>query len=546
MTNLRRFFDQAVNAAEQRNLIDGRLGRLNADDTYTMEVPNRPGYVYVRLGPDGQSGETIALNTSVSLVANLPVKLKRVAELGDLQVVSVDAQQAPTFAAGSPAIGNVGPHTHRRESGIAYEIEMEMLAAGRVKPFSGLIVQITPFRYQLADGSWNTWLGGEIDLTSYKPSAVGNWAWVLIGVDPETNTAVAATGDEYSYAIPLTIDLMDDITFTDYIPCGAVKIRYDDTNLDDWRDFKDAHVWFGGGGGATDLSNTPDSDSVAIESSTGENTDLGAATESEAGVMSAADKTKLNGIASGAQVNVGTNLGRITSPTAMAITSSTGIGTSLPEASGSIAGLLAAANFTKLAGIEANAQVNVGTNLGQTPTSTTVALSSSTGTPTTLQGATESNAGLLTAANFAKLSGFGLGARIYNSSAQTIPTSTFTALTFDSEVFDDSDYHSTVSNTSRFTIPETGIYIVGCHIIWATSAATGGRFLYFRRNGGNFIGQSQVIPQAAGTPFLSLTSMYLFTAADYVEAYVFHTLGSNLDVSATTERSPIFWIARLR
>ena len=47
--------------------------------------------------------------------------------------------------------------------------------------------------------------------------------------------------------------------------------------------------------GATNLSNTPAATNVAVESSTGTNTTLPAATTSAAGVLSAADKTKLDG-----------------------------------------------------------------------------------------------------------------------------------------------------------------------------------------------------------------------------------------------------------
>lgn len=56
----------------------------------------------------------------------------------------------------------------------------------------------------------------------------------------------------------------------------------------------------GGGGGATDLSNTANASSVTVESSTGDNTVIAAATTAAAGVMTATDKTKLNGIETGA------------------------------------------------------------------------------------------------------------------------------------------------------------------------------------------------------------------------------------------------------
>ena len=57
------------------------------------------------------------------------------------------------------------------------------------------------------------------------------------------------------------------------------------------------------GAGATNLSNTPAASSVEIESSTGTNTTVAGASTSLAGVMTSADKTKLDGIATGATAN---------------------------------------------------------------------------------------------------------------------------------------------------------------------------------------------------------------------------------------------------
>jgi hypothetical protein len=57
------------------------------------------------------------------------------------------------------------------------------------------------------------------------------------------------------------------------------------------------------GAGATNLGNTPTANNVAITSSTGDDTTVAGATTSLAGVMTGADKTKLNGIATGATAN---------------------------------------------------------------------------------------------------------------------------------------------------------------------------------------------------------------------------------------------------
>jgi hypothetical protein len=100
--------------------------------------------------------------------------------------------------------------------------------------------------------------------------------------------------------------------------------------------------------------------------------------------MSSADKTKLNGIAAGAQVNVATNLSYTTAATTGTVVSSTGTNAVIPAATTSLAGLMTDADKTKLNGIAAGAQVNVATNLGSSGTGGTRSITSSTGTGTSI------------------------------------------------------------------------------------------------------------------------------------------------------------------
>jgi hypothetical protein len=152
--------------------------------------------------------------------------------------------------------------------------------------------------------------------------------------------------------------------------------------------------------------------------------DLSAATTSAAGVMSAADKTKLDGIAASANnyvhptqtaidVNAtddGVNvIDRVQVNTAGHVTA---VSTrNLSNASTSAAGVMSAADKTKLDGIASGAQVNVGTNLAQgTRTTIAVPVTSSTGNSATLEAATTSLAGVMTAADKTKLDGIATGA----------------------------------------------------------------------------------------------------------------------------------------
>ncbi len=71
---------------------------------------------------------------------------------------------------------------------------------------------------------------------------------MLVGIDPSDNTATAVTGAEYSYATPLTIDLLDDVAFSDYVPCVGIRIKESDTTLNNLSRYQDAHGWFNFGG----------------------------------------------------------------------------------------------------------------------------------------------------------------------------------------------------------------------------------------------------------------------------------------------------------
>ena len=146
----------------------------------------------------------------------------------------------------------------------------------------------------------------------------------------------------------------------------------------------------------TDLTVTENASTVTIASSTGDNDDIQAATTSLAGVMSAADKTKLDGIDTGAEVNVPTNLGNSATGTALTITSSTGTNTNLPAATTTTWGVMTDEDKTKLDGIEALADV---TDAGNVTTSLVAATAISGPNQTTIQG----NLGLGTLATLSEV-----------------------------------------------------------------------------------------------------------------------------------------------
>lgn len=106
------------------------------------------------------------------------------------------------------------------------------------------------------------------------------------------------------------------------------------------------------GSGTTNLGNTPSATNVALTSSSGTGTTIAAATSSTAGVMSAADKTKLDGLTGSGGP---TNLGATATSTTVGLTSSSGTGATIPAATTSAAGVMTAADKTKLDGLSGSA-----------------------------------------------------------------------------------------------------------------------------------------------------------------------------------------------
>ena len=117
-------------------------------------------------------------------------------------------------------------------------------------------------------------------------------------------------------------------------------------------------------------------------------------------------KTKLDGIESGAEVNVQADWGQTTTTHDSYINNKPGDATSTKT------GLATSTQITKLNGIEAGAQVNVATNLGKTLAPNQVTITSSTGNDVVIGEADNTNAGLMSKTHHEKLDGIASGAEV--------------------------------------------------------------------------------------------------------------------------------------
>lgn len=254
MTDLFRVFDEAVHKARKRKYRYGILGRPDG----VVAVPGQTGHVYVRV--DSDRTLTTARNPDAAPYQfNLPVKMEE--ERGVLVIVGRDtgAMAEASGSIGSNPYG-VNKHTHRLGTGMEYTVEALRLEPGQLHPAGGLTVRVEPFRYYY-NGAWETFEGDTMSLGSHRPSTTGKHRWVLVSVDPATNTLVVDDGSEENYATTLTAAMVDSIAnavSVDRISIGAVKVRNDDTAFTDITKYYDTRLWL-------DIPITPTSVAEAVQ-----------------------------------------------------------------------------------------------------------------------------------------------------------------------------------------------------------------------------------------------------------------------------------------
>lgn len=132
--------------------------------------------------------------------------------------------------------------------------------------------------------------------------------------------------------------------------------------------------------------------------------------------------------------------------------------------------------------------------------------------------------------------GTGVGASCHNNAvAQSIPNSTWTGLTWTTEVSDTDGFHSTSVNTSRFTVPAGmgGKYLVSGNCALSTASATGARSMSILKNGTTFYGINGFHPQTTvGEQYGATSAILDLVPGDYVEVAVYQTSGGALNTTA--------------
>jgi hypothetical protein len=125
-----------------------------------------------------------------------------------------------------------------------------------------------------------------------------------------------------------------------------------------------------------------------------------------------------------------------------------------------------------------------------------------------------------------------VGCSLTAGAVTTIANATFTAVNFSVEKYDTDSFHSTVTNTSRITIPvgKAGKYLITGKLNWASNA-TGYRQIAIYKNGSgiSYNAYAVVNGNITGTTIVTLDSL---AENDYVELFGYQTSTANLDTES--------------
>lgn len=122
---------------------------------------------------------------------------------------------------------------------------------------------------------------------------------------------------------------------------------------------------------------------------------------------------------------------------------------------------------------------------------------------------------------------------IKETTAQSVPNVTDTAMTSNEENFDNNSMHSTVTNTSRITIQTAGRYLLFSTLRFAGSTGGFYRQVQFLVNGATTYAMATAtqVPNAGVETIISTSKALVLAAGDYVECMARHNAGGALNVN---------------
>lgn len=138
--------------------------------------------------------------------------------------------------------------------------------------------------------------------------------------------------------------------------------------------------------------------------------------------------------------------------------------------------------------------------------------------------------------------------KAYRSTAQDIPDTTWTSLSFSALEIDSKPggltAHWVVGTPTRVFCRWTGIYYIQASCLWAADG-TGIRFIRLLKNGAEIIRSTENNLTATWLPMSNAATILSLAAGDYIEAQVYQSSGASLQVVVSFQPVPQLMIAKI-
>lgn len=227
-TNYKDFGSSVGKLIEGSPPLHGTLGYMVRGQYHVID-PDDPNKFLVRF--DSGTHVSALHHNTVLQQPDLPVLVSH-DNIGRPIITGVDKSRLTGFDPNGDLNPSIGPHTHARGSGRDFIIDTWLLKQLRATVTDTYEITIAEGAY-FWDGALHWYGGGTIDLTGTAPTALYEQRWVVIGIDPTTETLVQMSGDSYSApGIPIysNISLVEFVQ-AGYIALCAVSVRQIDSTL---------------------------------------------------------------------------------------------------------------------------------------------------------------------------------------------------------------------------------------------------------------------------------------------------------------------------
>jgi hypothetical protein len=127
-----------------------------------------------------------------------------------------------------------------------------------------------------------------------------------------------------------------------------------------------------------------------------------------------------------------------------------------------------------------------------------------------------------------------IGAKVYRSTDQTIPDTTYTNLDFNTAEFDEGELWK-AGSSSRLTVPYSGIWFVSSHISF--NNAVGNTRRGKLKVSGNDVADVGISTADSGSTDIFVATPLRLVAGDYITIQAYHNKGSDLTVAGGVDRN---------